>query len=96
MWATVSAFPLAVAVQEAAATQMLVPILRTLLIVDNAWPEGLSLPMTRAKAFSMVILMLSRRRTVLGDHVIRKTSTTLVAAAAIVSTVLPALFFFAM
>ncbi len=98
------------------------------------WREGLSLRMTQAKAFYMLILgsmvvglmfnffglnpvralywsailnglaapplivmilVLSRRRTVLGEHVSRKTSTSLVSAAVIVSTVLPALFFFA-
>ena len=98
------------------------------------WKEGLSLRMTQAKAFYMVILgsmivgllfnffglnpvralywsailnglaapplivmilVLSRRRRLLEDHVSSKTSTTLVAAAALVSTVLPALYFFA-
>jgi len=69
-------FPLAAAVQEAAATRLLVAIPQTLLIVEIAWP------------------VLSRRRTVLGEHVSRKTSMILIAVV-IVSTVLPALFFFA-
>jgi NRAMP (natural resistance-associated macrophage protein)-like metal ion transporter len=98
------------------------------------WKEGLSLRMTQAKAFYMVILgsmivglmfnflglnpvralywsailnglaapplivmilVLSRRRRILQDHVSGRTSTTLVATAAFLSTVVPALFFFA-
>jgi NRAMP (natural resistance-associated macrophage protein)-like metal ion transporter len=98
------------------------------------WKEGLSLRMTQAKAFYMVILgsmivglmfnflglnpvralywsailnglaapplivmilVLSRRRRILQDHVSGRTSTTLVATAAFLSTVVPALYFFA-
>lgn len=98
------------------------------------WKEGLSLRMTQAKAFYMVILgsmivglmfnflglnpvralywsailnglaapplivmilVLSRRRRILQDHVSGRASTTLVATAAFLSTVIPALYFFA-
>ena len=98
------------------------------------WREGLSLKMTQAKAFYMVItgsmllglsfnfiglnpvralywsavlnglaapplivmiLVLSRRPHLLRDHASGRVSTSLVATAAVVSTVLPAMYFFA-
>lgn len=43
----------------------------------------------------LMILVLSRRRRLLGEHVSRPISSTLVASGALVSAVLPALYFFA-
>jgi len=56
------------------------------------WREGLGLKMTQAKAFYMVILLLSRRRHLLGHHVSGRVSRWLVAAAATVSALLPVLY----
>jgi Mn2+/Fe2+ NRAMP family transporter len=43
----------------------------------------------------VMIMVLSRRKHVLGDHVSGRVSTTLTAIAAVVSTALPILYFFA-
>jgi Mn2+/Fe2+ NRAMP family transporter len=98
------------------------------------WREGLSLKMSQAKAFYMVlvgsmvlglgmnmagldpvrslywsailnglsapplivmILILSRRKHVMGEHTSGRVSTTLIAVAAAVSSVLPLAYFFA-